>query len=49
MSISGQTIETRTFQNTDFVQLNLNQPSGFYLVEVLNEKGNETVFRLIKK
>jgi hypothetical protein len=49
MSISGQTIENRIFQNTDFVELNLNQPDGIYLVVVLNEKGNRTGFRLIKK
>lgn len=49
MSISGQTIENRIFQNTDFVELNLNQPDGIYLVVVLNEKGNSTGFRLIKK
>ncbi|GAB1453312.1 hypothetical protein MASR2M47_33680 [Draconibacterium sp.] len=49
MSISGQTIETRTFQNTDFVELKLEQPNGFYLVELRNEKGNKTGFRLIKK
>ena len=49
MSISGQIIETRTFQNTDFVQFKLEQPNGIYLVEVLNEKGNRTGFRLIKK
>jgi hypothetical protein len=49
MSISGQIIETRTFQNADFVQLKLEQPTGFYLVEIQNEKGNKTVSRLIKK
>jgi hypothetical protein len=49
MSIPGQTIENRIFQNTDFVELNLNQPDGIYLVVVLNEKGNSTGFRLIKK
>lgn len=49
ISISGQTIETRTFQNTDFVQLKLEQANGIYLVDVLNEKGKRTAFRLIKK
>ncbi len=49
VSITGQTVETRTFQNTDFIQLQLNQPNGIYIVEVLNEKGNRTGFRLIKK
>ena len=49
MSISGQTIETRIFQDTDFVQMKLDQPNGFYLVELLNAEGNKTVFRLIKK
>jgi hypothetical protein len=48
MSISGQTIENRTFQNTDFVQLNLEQPNGIYLVELENGKGEKTVKRLIK-
>jgi hypothetical protein len=49
MSISGQHIETHTFQNTDFVQLRLNQPDGIYLIDVLNEKGNKTKFKIIKK
>jgi hypothetical protein len=49
MSISGQTIENSTFQNTGFVQLQLEQPAGFYFVELQNEKGNKTGFRLIKK
>ncbi len=49
MSISGQNIETHTFQNTDFVQLRLNQPDGIYLIDVLNEKGNKTKFKIIKK
>ena len=49
LSISGQTIELKAFQNTDFVQLKLEQPNGFYLVELQNEKGNKTVYRLIKK
>ena len=47
MSISGQNIETHTFQNTDFVQLRLNQPDGIYLIDVLNEKGNKTKFKII--
>lgn len=49
MTILGQTIETRTFKNTDFVEFELEQPTGIYLVDVLDEKGNRTVFRLIKK
>ena len=49
MSISGQSLETRTFRNTDFVQLKLEQPGGIYLVEVLNEKGKSAGFRLIKR
>jgi len=48
MSISGQTIETHTFLNTDFVQLKLDQPNGIYLVELQNEKGKKNVIRLIK-
>ena len=49
MSISGQIIEAKTFQNTDFIQFKLEQPNGFYLVELHNEKGKKVVFRLIKK
>ena len=49
ISISGQTIETKTFQNTDFVQLKLEQPNGIYIVDVLNEKRKRAEFRLIKK
>ncbi|GAB1453308.1 hypothetical protein MASR2M47_33640 [Draconibacterium sp.] len=49
MSISGQIVESRTFQNTDFVELKLEQPNGFYLVEIRNENDNKTGFRLIKK
>ncbi len=48
MSVSGQILETRTFQNTDFVQLKLDQPNGIYLVELQNQKGKKNVIRLIK-
>lgn len=49
MSISGQVIETRTFQNTDFIQMKLDQPNGIYVIEVQNEKGSPSVFQLIRK
>lgn len=49
VSISGQIVETSTFRNTDFVQLKLEKPNGFYIVELQNEKSNKTGFRLIKK
>jgi hypothetical protein len=49
MSISGQIVETRTFKNTDFVQLKLNQLAGMYLVEMINEEGNKSIIQIIKK
>jgi hypothetical protein len=49
MSISGQTIETRIFQDTDFVQLKLDQPKGLYLLEITKDFGNKVVFKIIKE
>ncbi|GAB1453310.1 hypothetical protein MASR2M47_33660 [Draconibacterium sp.] len=49
LSISGQIIKTMTFQNTDFVQLKLNQLAGMYLVEMINEEGNKSIIQIIKK
>lgn len=45
----GQLVQTGIFENTDQIQMNLNQPSGTYIVEYTNDKGNQTAVRLIKK
>ena len=45
----GQLIKTRIFDNTDRILMNLNQPSGIYFVECINDKGNKSISKLIKK
>ena len=45
----GQLIKTRIFDNTDRIVMNLNQPSGIYFVECINDKGNKSISKLIKK
>ena len=45
----GQLIQTRTFENSDQIQMKLNQPSGIYFVECINDNGNKYIRKLIKK
>ena len=45
----GQLIQTRTFDNSDHILMNLNQPSGIYFIECINHKGNKSISKLIKK
>ncbi|WP_375242214.1 T9SS type A sorting domain-containing protein [Lacinutrix sp.] len=45
----GQLIQTRIFENSDRIQMKLNQPSGIYFVECINDNGNKYISKLIKK
>ena len=47
LSISGQILETRTFQDKNNIQLKLEQAPGVYLLEITNEKGHKANVRLI--
>ncbi|MFT6128021.1 MAG: hypothetical protein ACJAVA_002518 [Flavobacteriaceae bacterium] len=49
ISVTGQIIENATFLNTNLVQMEINQPNGVYLIEVLNEENRKTVIRMIKE
>jgi len=45
----GQFVERRVFENSDLVQMELNHPSGIYLLEIQDDSGHKTVVRLVKK
>lgn len=49
LSVTGQEIETKSYQNTERIQLELNQPSGVYLLEIWDEQNNRAVIRLVKE
>jgi len=47
-SLSGQLIMNKIFQNTNIIQLEINQPNGMYLLEILDKQGNKVVSKIIK-
>ena len=49
LSILGQEIQIKKFQNTNYLQLELKQPNGIYVLEITNYKGEKAVYKLIKK
>jgi hypothetical protein len=47
-NVIGQEIFTKNYQSSQFIHLEISAPKGMYLLEVLLEKGESHVFRLIK-
>ncbi|MFT5824514.1 MAG: hypothetical protein ACI8ZM_005782 [Crocinitomix sp.] len=45
----GQLMQTRILENSDRIQMKLNQPSGIYFVECINDNGNKYIRKLIKE
>jgi len=48
-SISGQVLHSQKFQNTNSVQLELNQPTGIYMLEITDAQNNRAVLKLMKE
>jgi hypothetical protein len=48
-SLTGQEIMTRQFRNTNRIQLEINQPSGIYILEIVDGQGKMTALKIIKE
>lgn len=48
VTISGQVLGSRTYNNTNYISLNVKQPNGVYLLKVKDNKGNSAIIKLIK-
>lgn len=48
ITLSGQIVDQYMFSNSSRIQLSLDQPNGIYMVEVLDQDLNKSVFRLVK-
>ncbi|PHS05598.1 MAG: hypothetical protein COA88_12005 [Kordia sp.] len=49
MSIIGQVIWTKNFQNPSSLQFDIVQPTGFYLVEIRGENGEKALLKVLKE
>lgn len=49
LSLTGQVVVNKQFQNKKMIQLELNQPDGIYIVETIDEQGNKAALKLIKQ
>jgi hypothetical protein len=38
----------KQFQNTNNIQLEINQPNGIYMLEISDNKGNKSVIKILK-
>ncbi len=47
-NILGQTILTKKIFNVDKTNLEINEPNGVYLIEVINDKLEKQVFKIVK-
>ncbi|NQY10685.1 MAG: T9SS type A sorting domain-containing protein [Flavobacteriales bacterium] len=49
LSLSGQLIKTKKFQNNSLINLDIDEPKGLYLLEITNSNGYKTIFKLVKE
>jgi len=49
LSILGQRIETSIAKNTKLFEVEINQPTGLYLIRVTGKHGKQVVFKVLKK
>lgn len=47
-NLHGQKIMSKSFNNVNTLQLELNQPNGIYIVEVISSNGRESTFKVVK-
>lgn len=48
-SLTGQLILNKNFQYINNIQLEINQPSGIYILETIDEQGNKTALKIVKQ
>jgi len=49
LSLTGQVIVNKQFQNTKNIQLELNQSNGIYMLETIDEQGNKVTLKIVKQ
>ena len=49
MEPSGKLIDEKTYNNVELIEYELNQPTGIYLIEISDSKGQRSLVRLIKQ
>jgi len=49
LSVSGQLVEQKSYQNSQFIELEIEQPNGVYLLEILEGDQNRAVIKLVKE
>lgn len=49
VSVSGQLITEKTFFHTQIIELNMDNNTGFYFLEIINENDFKTTLKLIKE
>ena len=48
-NVLGQTISSQTINNLDKTRLEINEPNGVYFLEIVNEKLERQVFKVVKQ
>ncbi len=48
-SVSGQLIIDKNFQNTNLIPLKIKHPTGVYLLEIVDSRGNKTTLKVMKQ
>lgn len=48
-SINGQKLLSKSLMNTSLIELNLDQPTGIYMLHVTNSVGDKAIVRIIKE
>lgn len=48
LSVTGQVLMEDQFQNTNKITLKLQQPSGLYLLEIIDHQAKKTVMKIVK-
>ena len=49
LSFSGQVLSSHQFQNANSIELELNEPTGIYILEITDEQMNRSVLKLMKE
>jgi len=49
LNSTAQVIESKSFQNANSVQFDINQPNGIYLMEISDENGNMAIIKVVKE
>jgi hypothetical protein len=48
-SMTGQELMTKQFRNTNQIQIEIDQPNGIYILEIIDGQGKKATLKLIKE